>query len=102
MTKKGTTSTPHDAVFKQFLSHPECARDFIEIHLPASLRQLCNLQTLKLESGSFIEADLRASYSDVLWSLKTRDGDGYIHIVDRKKNIVISGGTGSGKPTLSS
>lgn len=81
MTKKGTTSTPHDAVFKQFLSHPECARDFIEIHLPASLRQLCDLQTLKLESGSFIEADLRASYSDVLWSLKTSDGDGYIYVV---------------------
>lgn len=81
MTQKGTPSTPHDAVFKQFLSHPECARDFIEIHLPASLRQLCNLQTLKLESGSFIEADLRASYSDVLWSLKTRDGEGYIYVV---------------------
>jgi predicted transposase/invertase (TIGR01784 family) len=78
---KRNPSTPHDAVFKQFLSHPECARDFIEIHLPASLRQLCNLQTLKLESGSFIEADLRASYSDVLWSLKTRDGDGYIYVV---------------------
>ncbi|QGN40367.1 Rpn family recombination-promoting nuclease/putative transposase [Klebsiella oxytoca] len=81
MKKKGTTPTPHDAVFKQFLSHPECARDFIEIHLPASLRQLCDLQTLRLESGSFIEADLRASYSDVLWSLKTSDGDGYIYVV---------------------
>ena len=81
MTQKGTPSTPHDAVFKQFLSHPECARDFIDIHLPASLRQLCNLQTLKLESGSFIEADLRASYSDVLWSVKTTDGDGYIYVV---------------------
>ena len=81
MMKKGTTSTPHDAVFKQFLSHPDCARDFIEIHLPASLRQLCDLQTLRLESGSFIEADLRASYSDVLWSLNTSDGDGYIYVV---------------------
>ena len=81
MMKKGTSSTPHDAVFKQFLSHPECARDFIDIHLPASLRQLCDLQTLRLESGSFIEANLRASYSDVLWSLKTSGGDGYIYVV---------------------
>ncbi|VUT08469.1 hypothetical protein SB6408_02654 [Klebsiella spallanzanii] len=81
MMKKETTSTPHDAVFKQFLSHPDCARDFIAIHLPASLRQLCDLQTLRLESGSFIEADLRASYSDVLWSLNTSDGDGYIYVV---------------------
>lgn len=53
--KKSTTSTQHDAVFKTFLRHPETARDFMEIHLPVSLRQLCDLRTLKLEPGSFIE-----------------------------------------------
>ncbi|EFA7717422.1 ISNCY family transposase, partial [Escherichia coli] len=35
-----TTSTPHDAVFKSFLRHPDTARDFIDIHLPAPLRKL--------------------------------------------------------------
>lgn len=75
------TSTPHDAVFKTFLHHPETARDFLEIHLPPCLRTLCNLNTLKLESESFIEADLRSRYSDVLWSLRTRDGDGYVYVV---------------------
>lgn len=76
-----TTSTPHDAVFKQFLCHPDTARDFLSIHLPASLRERCDLRTLKLASNSFIEPDLRACYSDVLWSLKTADGDGYIYVV---------------------
>ena len=75
------TSTPHDAVFKTFLHHPETARDFLEIHLPPCLRTLCNLNTLKLESESFIEADLRSRYSDVLWSLHTRNGDGYVYVV---------------------
>ncbi len=28
------STTPHDAVFKQFLMHAETARDFLEIHLP--------------------------------------------------------------------
>ncbi|MDZ6650717.1 Rpn family recombination-promoting nuclease/putative transposase, partial [Escherichia coli] len=37
-----TTSTPHDAVFKSFLRHPDTARDFIDIHLPAPLRKLGN------------------------------------------------------------
>lgn len=58
--KKSTTSTPHDAVFKTFLRHPETARDFMEIHLPVSLRQLCDLRTLKLEPGSFIEKNLQS------------------------------------------
>ncbi|QLY61874.1 Rpn family recombination-promoting nuclease/putative transposase [Citrobacter freundii] len=75
------TSTPHDAVFKTFLRHPETARDFLDIHLPASLRTLCDLSTLKLESESFIDADLRSRYSDVLWSLHTREGDGYVYVV---------------------
>lgn len=75
------TSMPHDAVFKQFLCHPDTARDFLSIHLPAKLQAICDLQTLKLESGSFIETDLRARYSDVLWSLKTAQGDGYIYVV---------------------
>lgn len=73
-----TTPTAHDALFKQFLTHPETARDFLEAHLPAALREACDLTTLRLESGSFVEDDLRAYYSDVLYSLKTQRGDGYI------------------------
>ncbi|MGE4687797.1 Rpn family recombination-promoting nuclease/putative transposase [Yersinia enterocolitica] len=74
-----TTPTPHDALFKQFLTHPETARDFLEVHLPPALRQACDLSTLRLEPGSFIEEDLRAYYSDVLYSLKAGQGDGYIY-----------------------
>ncbi|QMV54228.1 Rpn family recombination-promoting nuclease/putative transposase [Ewingella americana] len=77
--KKNTTPTLHDAVFKQFLTHPETARDFLDIHLPPTLRKLCDLNTLQLASGSFIEDDLRPYYSDVLYSLKAGNGDGYVY-----------------------
>ncbi len=43
-----STSTPHDALFKSFLTHPGTARDFMEIHLPKDLRELCDLDSLKL------------------------------------------------------
>ena len=75
------TATPHDAAFKQFLTHPATARDFIQLHLPAELLMLCDLKTLKLESGSFIEENLRAYFSDVIYSLKTTTGEGYIHVL---------------------
>jgi predicted transposase/invertase (TIGR01784 family) len=77
--KKNTTPTLHDAMFKQFLTHPETARDFLDIHLPPALRKLCDLNTLQLASGSFIEDDLRPYYSDVLYSLKAGNGDGYVY-----------------------
>ncbi|MDR1661309.1 MAG: Rpn family recombination-promoting nuclease/putative transposase [Azoarcus sp.] len=28
-------NAPHDALFRNFLSHPEMARDFLSIHLPS-------------------------------------------------------------------
>ncbi|EHE4815309.1 Rpn family recombination-promoting nuclease/putative transposase, partial [Salmonella enterica subsp. enterica serovar Infantis] len=81
MKKKNSTPTPHDATFRQFLTQPDIARDFMEIHLPAELRAICDLSTLKLESGSFVEDDLRQYFSDVLYSLKTTAGDGYVHVL---------------------
>ena len=79
--KENKTPTPHDAAFKAIMSRPEAARDFIDIHLPSDLRTICDLSTLKLEPASFIEDDLRPYYSDLLWSLKTTQGDGYIHLL---------------------
>ncbi len=61
--------------------HPGTAQDFLEIHLPAELRKICDLSTLKLESGSFVEDDLRQYFSDVLYSPKTTAGYGYIHVL---------------------
>lgn len=80
--KKNSTPTPHDAAFRQFLANPDVARDFMQIHLPAELCALCDLSTLKLESGTFVEDDLRQYASDILWSMKTTSGDdGYIHLL---------------------
>lgn len=81
MKKKNSTPTPHDATFRQFLTQSEIARDFMDLHLPDELHAICDLSTLKLESGSFVEADLRQYFSDVLYSLKTACGEGYIHVL---------------------
>ncbi len=41
----------------------------------------CAIDSLKLESASFVDEKLRALHSDILWSVKTREGDGYIYVV---------------------
>ncbi|QST30931.1 Rpn family recombination-promoting nuclease/putative transposase (plasmid) [Escherichia albertii] len=82
MKKKPGTPTPHDATFRKFLANPDVARDFMQLHLPVELQALCDLSTLKLESGTFVEDDLRQYASDILWSMKTTTGDdGYIHLL---------------------
>lgn len=75
------TSTPHDAVFKRFLRHPETATDFLTLYLPEAILQRCDFSTLRLQSASFIDEDLRARYSDVLWSVQTTCGTGYVYVV---------------------
>ncbi|HFU9945486.1 TPA: Rpn family recombination-promoting nuclease/putative transposase, partial [Escherichia coli] len=78
--KNTTTPTPHDAAFRSFLANPDVARDFLELHLPAEYRQLCDLSTLKLETATFVEPDLHQYASDILWSVKTTGGeDGYVY-----------------------
>ncbi|HCN5678182.1 TPA: Rpn family recombination-promoting nuclease/putative transposase [Escherichia coli] len=78
--KTTTTPTPHDAAFRSFLANPDVARDFLELHLPAEYRQLCDLSTLKLEPATFVEPDLHQYASDILWSVKTTGGeDGYVY-----------------------
>ena len=79
--KKRMTSTPHDAVFKRFLRHPETANDFLTLYLPEAILQRCDFSTLRLQSASFIDEDLRAWYSDVLWSVQTTCGTGYVYVV---------------------
>ena len=71
------------------MTHPEIAQDFLKIHLPESLCKLCDLTTLKLESTTFIEDDLKTYYSDVLWSLKTREGEGYIYCVIEHQSTAV-------------
>lgn len=75
------SATPNDAIFKHFLRHKAIARDFLQAHLPCELLAQCHLEILQLASGSFVEENLRASYSDILYALQTRDGPGYIYVL---------------------
>ncbi|WGM09038.1 Rpn family recombination-promoting nuclease/putative transposase [Arsenophonus nasoniae] len=80
MSKK-FTPTPHDAIFKQFLSEKETAKDFFDIWLPDEIKALCDLESLKVESGSFIDAGMKNYQSDILYSVNTQQGQGYVYLL---------------------
>ncbi len=74
-----TPTSIHDGLFKSFLTVPETAKDFLDAHLPGHIKQICNLDTLQLQSGSFLEDELVPYYSDVLYSMETASGVGYVY-----------------------
>ncbi len=69
----------HDGLFKYFLTQPETAREFLSLYLSEEIQSLCDLATLKLEPGSFVDWHLRQLHSDVLYSVETARGQGYIY-----------------------
>jgi predicted transposase/invertase (TIGR01784 family) len=68
--------TPHNNLFHYALSHVEAARDLIQTHLPPGLVQFLDLNSLELQKDSFIDEDLRQSFSDLLYSVRLVDQDG--------------------------
>lgn len=63
-------------ITRQFLTQPDIARDFMELHLPAELQAICDLCTLKLESGLFVEDGQYCSdflYSDCYGNVLIED-----------------------------
>ncbi|NYY81483.1 hypothetical protein DMI65_21525 [Escherichia coli] len=77
---ESTTSSPHDAVFKTFMFTPETARDFWKYIYQSRCASFATCKPYARNPLVLLKS-LRAYYSDVLWSVETSEGDGYIYCV---------------------
>ncbi|MGL5954190.1 MAG: Rpn family recombination-promoting nuclease/putative transposase [Providencia rustigianii] len=75
------SSTPHDSAFKGFMTKLDNARDFFDIYLPSRIKRLCYFDTLSLTSASFVDKTLRSRLSDMLYSVETERGEGYLYLL---------------------
>jgi predicted transposase/invertase (TIGR01784 family) len=62
------SSQPHDTIFKAAFEHPAHAAGLFRDLLPALLTEAIEWSTLGLEPGSFIDASLIKSHTDLLFS----------------------------------
>lgn len=82
-----TVVNPHDRFFKQVMSNPGIARDFIQNYLPADVVEHMDLSSLELSAESFVDAALQAHHTDLLFTLKLRDGDdGLVYLLFEHKS----------------
>ncbi len=63
---------PHDAFFKQYLSYPQVAADFLRRQLPAEVVELLDLTELQLVKDSFVDERLRTHFSDLVYRTMTK------------------------------
>ncbi|WP_250311324.1 Rpn family recombination-promoting nuclease/putative transposase [Rickettsia endosymbiont of Oedothorax gibbosus] len=78
----------HDKIFRKSMENPIVAQEFLATHLPKDVLALINSTSLKLEKDSFIEPDLSETISDVLFSVKFNDQDGYIFLLFEHQSTV--------------
>ena len=74
-------SNVHDQFCKKSLQNVTVAKDFFKANLPKKVLKKIDLDTLQLQSEHFIDAKLKASISDIVYQVKTKDGDGYLSIL---------------------
>ncbi len=65
---------PHDAFFRATLSKQEAAREFVIHYLPAEVVALFDLDSLQVSKDSFVDEELRAHFSDLLYQVTGKDG----------------------------
>lgn len=74
MKEEHSLPTPHNNFFQFALSGTKTARSLIETQFPAELLAEINLDTLRVENGSFVDPDLHTKRSDMLFSVETVAG----------------------------
>lgn len=67
--------SPHDAFFKQVLSHPERLASFLDRFLPRPLTERLALGQAQILPGSFVDETLRDRHTDLLVSVPLQQGE---------------------------
>lgn len=72
--KRSKSASVHDHAFKSAMSEIRVARDFLTHYLPEKIKNTINLDSLKLCSGSYIDAELKKSETDILYEAQSLSG----------------------------
>ena len=78
---------PHDRFFKDLLSRPEAATDFLSNYLPPEIAASLDLSAPEIVKDSFIDEELRQHFSDLLYRVNLKSGgDALVYILFEHKS----------------
>lgn len=72
---------PHDHYFRKMLSNLTIAKDFLRKYLPKHLQTIINFRSIRLCKESFVGKDLSEKVTDILYSVRIQQQEGYIYIL---------------------
>lgn len=85
---------PHDKFFKETFGDLMVTKDFLHHYLPPTLLQATDLNTLEPQKDTFIDENLKESFSDLLFKADIDGRSGYFYFLFEhkshpEKNIVL-------------
>lgn len=78
MSKK--IDKPHDMLFHDTMQNLAIAKSFFQTHLPAHLKSIVDLSTLRLCDGKHVCAERQTTYTDILYEVRIKNKDGYLFL----------------------
>ncbi|MEW6350771.1 MAG: Rpn family recombination-promoting nuclease/putative transposase [Thermodesulfobacteriota bacterium] len=80
-------ASPHDRFVKEVFSRPEVAADLLSHYLPCHVWELLQPTSFRLCKDSFVDADLREYFSDLLYRVDFKEGQqGFVYILFEHKS----------------
>ena len=76
---------PHDKLFRAAFSNPETAAAFLRAYLEEDLVALVDWGSLHVEPGTFIDAQMKASEADLLFTAKVQGEDTHFYFCANTK-----------------
>ena len=77
---------PHDKFFKEIFGKVEVARDFFSNYLPQNILNIIDIDTIESQKDSFINEELKESFSDLLFKVNINNTEGYIYFLFEHKS----------------
>jgi predicted transposase/invertase (TIGR01784 family) len=79
---------PHDRFIREIGSDPENAAGILENFLPPEIRRLVDMGSVRVMKDSFVDPELRAYYSDLLYRLELAETPGYVYLLFEHKSYI--------------
>lgn len=87
--RKTTKNLPHDSLFKRIMESDIAAREFLDEYLPVEVKNIVDLNTIKVQKESYIEPNLTKRLSDIVYSVNTKDNEkAFIYIAAEHQSSV--------------
>ena len=70
----------HDGFVKKCLTDLGVAQEFLENYLHPKVKEKCDFNKIEIVAGSYIEDDLKAHASDIVYKLNLKDNSGCTYV----------------------